>query len=105
MLALLAEENSKLLEKIEALPEGESLCHGDFHPGNVMVKPDGSAVVIDFINVCRGLRNFDMARTFFLLKEVDASQTIANLYLQKMGSIWEEIEQFVEIIAEYRVVE
>lgn len=47
-------ENHVLEEKILALPEGNSICHGDFHPGNIIFTPGNTAVIIDFMNVCRG---------------------------------------------------
>ena len=40
------------------------VCHGDFHPGNVLVAPGGSALhVIDWTNVGVGDRHGDIART------------------------------------------
>ena len=40
------------------------VCHGDFHPGNVLVAPGGSALhVIDWTGVGVGDRHGDIART------------------------------------------
>jgi aminoglycoside phosphotransferase (APT) family kinase protein len=40
------------------------LCHGDFHPGNVLVSPGGSALyVVDWTNVGVGDRHGDIAWT------------------------------------------
>ena len=33
------------LEKLDALPDGDRLCHGDFHPGNILLGGDGPAVI------------------------------------------------------------
>jgi aminoglycoside phosphotransferase (APT) family kinase protein len=46
---------------LDALPEGDRLCHGDFHPGNVIA--NGKPVVIDWTNVTRGDPDADVART------------------------------------------
>jgi len=48
-------------------PESPAICHGDFHPGNVMV--DGGEVtgVIDWANVMLGHAEFDVAFTRFAL--------------------------------------
>ena len=54
--------------KINALEEGNCLIHGDFHPANVMVDESNSLVVIDMMNICRGPALYDIARTYFLLK-------------------------------------
>lgn len=42
------------------------LCHGDFHPGNIIMSPDGP-VVIDWFDACRGSAVGDIARTSLLL--------------------------------------
>jgi aminoglycoside phosphotransferase (APT) family kinase protein len=49
------------LAELGALPEGDRLCHGDFHPGNIMMQ-DGEPVVIDWSNVARGDPTADYAR-------------------------------------------
>jgi aminoglycoside phosphotransferase (APT) family kinase protein len=41
------------LERLAELPAGDRLCHGDFHPGNVIIGSDGP-VIIDWTNVSRG---------------------------------------------------
>ena len=48
-------------------PEAPAICHGDFHPGNVMV--DGREVtgVIDWANVMLGHPEFDVAFTRFAI--------------------------------------
>jgi aminoglycoside phosphotransferase (APT) family kinase protein len=54
------------LRALEALPDGEALCHGDFHPDNVLLSARG-ALVIDWENAARGDPLFDVARTLLLL--------------------------------------
>jgi aminoglycoside phosphotransferase (APT) family kinase protein len=48
------------------LPDGEALCHGDFHPGQLMVS-DGECVAFDWPAAKRGDPLFDYARTRVLL--------------------------------------
>ena len=62
------EKKEQLLQQIEQLPEGDALCHGDYHPANLLIQEDGSFVVIDFMNVCHAPREYDIASTYFLLK-------------------------------------
>lgn len=52
---------------LAALPRGEALCHGDFHPGNVLVAGDGP-VVIDWLDAVGGHPAADVARTSVLLR-------------------------------------
>jgi hypothetical protein len=55
------------LDRLAALPDGTALCHGDFHPGNVLVTPRG-AVVIDWSSASRGDPLSDVARTCRLMR-------------------------------------
>jgi aminoglycoside phosphotransferase (APT) family kinase protein len=43
-----------------------SLCHGDFHPGNIIMSADGP-LVVDWFDACRGDAAGDIARTSLLL--------------------------------------
>jgi len=56
------------LEKLDALPDGDRLCHGDFHPGNVLLGRNGPAV-IDWTDATRGDPAADLARTRLLLRQ------------------------------------
>jgi hypothetical protein len=58
------------LRVLDRLPMGDRLCHGDFHPGNVLVG-SGRASVIDWTNATRGVPEADHARTMWLLKRAD----------------------------------
>ncbi len=60
------------LRTLETLPDGDTLCHGDFHPGNVMLTSRGP-VIIDWENAARGHPLADVARTLLLLRMADAS--------------------------------
>jgi hypothetical protein len=63
---------------LERLPDGDRLCHGDFHPGNVLVGAD-RASVIDWTNATRGVPEADFARTVLLLKRADPAPGTALL--------------------------
>lgn len=55
-----------LAARLERLPDGASLCHYDFHPGNIILSPEGP-VVIDWMNVQIGDAAADAARTSMML--------------------------------------
>lgn len=55
------------LKVLASLPQGDRLCHGDFHPGNILGDP-GAPVVIDWADASRGDPMSDMIRTAVLLR-------------------------------------
>lgn len=50
------------LAALAGLPEGSSICHGDFHPANILLAPR-RAVIIDWIDASIGNPLADIART------------------------------------------
>jgi Ser/Thr protein kinase RdoA (MazF antagonist) len=52
---------------LETLPDGDRLCHGDYHPGNLLLAADRTAV-IDWAGAARGVGEADHARTLLLLR-------------------------------------
>jgi aminoglycoside phosphotransferase (APT) family kinase protein len=60
------ELQNRLFQKLVALPDGNNLCHGDYHPGNVLLSKDGP-VVIDWVTASAGSPWVDVARTSMIL--------------------------------------
>ena len=56
-----------LLRRLAAMPEGDRLCHGDFHPGNVLGDL-AQPVVIDWPDACRGDPAADVCRSHLLMR-------------------------------------
>ena len=54
--------------RIEGLPTGSSLCHGDLHPGNVILGPT-RVVIIDWGNAQAGNPIADVARSLYLMRD------------------------------------
>jgi aminoglycoside phosphotransferase (APT) family kinase protein len=54
------------LDILADLPDGDRLCHGDFHPGNIMKVADRH-VIIDWSNVSKGEPAADYARSQLML--------------------------------------
>jgi hypothetical protein len=55
-----------LLAGLAAMPDGDRLCHGDFHPLNIL--GDGEQpCVIDWPDACRGDPAADLCRSYVLL--------------------------------------
>lgn len=56
----------KTLKLLAALPDGNAVCHGDFHPDNIIVTASGP-VVIDWMTAKAGNPWADVARTSMIL--------------------------------------
>lgn len=52
---------------LDRLPDGDRLLHGDFHPANILVPPDG-LTAIDWSKAAQGAATPDMLRTEMLLR-------------------------------------
>jgi Ser/Thr protein kinase RdoA (MazF antagonist) len=98
------------LEMLDKLPEGDALCHGDFHPGNILIS-NGNTIVLDFMNICQGDLLYDVARTVFLVeytpvpegdydREVflQLKKTLADSYLMEMNVTREMIQDYLSVI-------
>lgn len=62
-----AGEQERAAALLDQQPIGAALLHGDLHPGNVLLGPDG-LVVIDWFDATVGHPTADMARTMLLLR-------------------------------------
>jgi uncharacterized protein (TIGR02172 family) len=115
------ELRQRALNKLELLPEGVSICHGDFHPGNVLLTKRGP-VVIDWMTACYGSPWADVARTGLLLsigaraagKQVRPLVRIAvglfrSAYLSRYEALRpdqaNELLQWAPVIAAARLIE
>lgn len=100
--------------KIDRLEDGNVLCHGDFHPGNIVIS-GSNAYVIDFMNICRGNRLYDIARTVFLVEYSPIPQEVkdrdmiikirrelTDLYLKQMDVEREMLKDYIEVISVIR---
>ncbi len=63
---LMPVEKEAILAVLDPLPDGDSLCHGDFHPDNIVLD-HGRPVVLDWMNACAGSPAADAARTALIL--------------------------------------
>lgn len=55
-----------MLTALDEIPEDTGLCHGDFHPDNILMTTEGP-IVIDWVDATRGNPLADVTRTSLLL--------------------------------------
>ena len=98
------DENTKyeLLQRLQGMKNHNKLCHGDYHPSNVIVKEDGTVYVIDWAHVTQGNASADAARTY-LLFSIDNKEEVAekylNLFSEKSGIEKNNIQRWIPIVA------
>ncbi|KUP09548.1 hypothetical protein Q73_02730 [Bacillus coahuilensis m2-6] len=114
VFSLTLEEKQKWIEVIQQLPNGNTLCHGDFHPLNVMVTENGP-VLIDWADATCGHPYGDIARTYILVRfggmshpleeEIRLREQLADAYLRKCNVNRKEFERWLVPVACARLME
>jgi Ser/Thr protein kinase RdoA (MazF antagonist) len=66
-VGLRADQKEVILDKLAGLPDGDQVCHNDFHPDNILVT-DRGLVPIDWVDAARGNPLADIARTVILMR-------------------------------------
>ena len=62
-----AAARARVLSALESLPDGRSVCHGDYHPDNIIMSQRGP-LVIDWMTATHGSPVADVARTVLLFR-------------------------------------
>ena len=70
---------TRLLQTLEVMPIRDRVCHGDFHPANILISGK-DATVIDWMDASRGNPLADVARTSIILSgAVESTQVPTRL--------------------------
>ena len=88
--------------RLQALPRGKALCHGDFNPTNVIITPKGDWRVIDWSHVRLGDPCADVARTyllFWLSGHVAAAEKYMELACAALKVQLGEVQKWLPIVA------
>lgn len=106
-------------EVLLRLPEGGTLCHGDLHPGNILMTADGP-VIIDWISALNADPLVDVAREHLTLtllfvdsgwdaqlRAADASfiSTYARLARLTTDDLLAQLAPYMTVMAAMRLVE
>jgi len=75
---------SDLLSRLATMPDGDRLCHGDFHPLNIL-GPIGHETIIDWPDASCGDPAADVCRSYVLIKH--PAPEIASAYVDAYASI------------------
>ena len=110
------EQRQQVLERLSRMPEADSVCHGDFHPENIVLSRRGP-VILDWVTACRGRAAADVARTCMMFKvgkPIGAMSPLLELgrrrflerylktYTRKTGMNMAEVDGWMPVIAAAR---
>lgn len=104
--SLSAAEQALLIDDILRLGQGSALCHGDFHPDNVMVE-NGELAVLDWADASIGCAKADACRSYLilLLHARPLAQIYLDLYCQKSGATPAQVLDWLPIVSALRLAE
>ena len=97
---------SALLERLETLPKGDRICHGDFHPFNIMAEGD-DVTIVDWLDATSGAPPADICRSYVILDSVDSglAEEYVRFYSVAGGLAEEEVYAWLPVIAAARLTE
>lgn len=97
---------SDLFNTLAHLPDGNGLCHGDFHPGNLLIQGE-TLFIIDWIDASSGCPSGDVCRSYllFLLYFPEAADVYLDCYCEMSGLEKQEVLAWLPVIAAARMKE
>lgn len=72
------QDRQEALELLETLPSGAAVCHGDLHPGNILLGRRGP-MVIDWFDATAGPPIADVVRTSLIIRPLRSHATRLHL--------------------------
>mgnify|MGYP000822012698 CR=1 FL=1 len=85
----------ELHKRLASLPARASVCHGDFNPSNIILKPDGQWYILDWSHATQGNASADVARTY-LLFVLEGKEALAEKYLSLFCKKSDTAKQYVQ---------
>ncbi len=90
----------KALHALARLPEGNTLCHGDFHPDNIMMTAKGP-IIIDWCMATQGNPLADVANTKVLIQYGVPEGKPLNRFMQwgRRWFQWFYVRHYLQLMA------
>ncbi|MDE6850132.1 MAG: phosphotransferase [Clostridia bacterium] len=92
--------------RLDSLPKHYNLCHGDFHPSNVIITKDGTPYIIDWAHATQGNASADVAGTylmFYLEGKEQLAEKYLKLYCLKSDTAKQYVQKWIPIVAASRL--
>ncbi|PEK92143.1 phosphotransferase family protein [Bacillus mycoides] len=99
-------QKGNILKKLDSITFEPRLCHGDFHPLNLIMS-NGDVNIIDWVDASSGDIRADVFRTYLLYSQnsEELAEMYLHIYCKKTGLLRDEIFQWAPIISAARLAE
>ncbi len=92
----------ELHTRLEAMPNHNKVCHGDFNPTNIIITDEGVPYILDWSHATQGNASADVARTYLLFclagDTVNADEYL-NLFCKKSDTAKQYVQKWLPIVA------
>jgi len=88
--------------RLESMPKGTKLCHGDFNPSNIIITKDDVPYIIDWSHATMGNASADVARTyllFWLSGDINGAEKYLDLFCKKSDTAKQYVQKWIPIVA------
>ena len=92
----------ELQMRLEAMPNHDKVCHGDFNPSNIIIDKDGAPYIIDWSHATQGNASADVARTYLLFNlagSKDTADKYLDIFCKKSDTAKQYIQKWLPIVA------
>ncbi len=92
----------ELHTRLEGMPRHRKVCHGDFNPSNIIIRPDGVPFILDWSHATQGNASADAARTyllFWLAGDIDGAEKYLELFCKKSDTAKQYVQKWMPIVA------
>ena len=90
--------------RLDSMPTHVQVCHGDYHPSNILITPEGKPFVLDWSHATQGNASADVARTYLLFK-LEKKDALAEKYLTLFCRKTDTAKQYVDVYKRQPVYE
>lgn len=96
----------RLLSRLDAMPEQNHICHGDFFPSNIIISEDDTPYIIDWSHAARGSACADAAQTYLsfrLADDCEAAENYIKHFCETAGMEMQAVREWIPMVAASRV--
>lgn len=97
----------ELHTRLNAMPKDDKICHGDFNPGNIVIRPDGKHFILDWSHAAQGNASADAANTyllFWLSGNIEGAEKYLLNFCKKTDTAKQCVEKWMPLMAASKLV-